>query len=207
MDLGRIRLRLAGLRAVNAIGEQPGDDLIAAVVGDEAAGGQGLRGFAVERLGGVEEVDEGDVILFGHRAHGFRVEGEGGILFLAGGQVGGGTEVLKSDRGNQHEAGRGFAVVGLAQGVFYKSIQLGLIVRHAPGSVERFVIAEAGDDGVRLQKGQPFIRHGVEPLSVMNLVFRTERFRTGKGPLRPPGGVRAEAWGIPLVAHVAEKKL
>ena len=59
-SLGGIGLGDAWLGAVNPVGEDSGELLIAVLGGDKAGGGEGDFGLGVEGRGGREEIDESE---------------------------------------------------------------------------------------------------------------------------------------------------
>ena len=82
-DIGRIGFGLRCLLAVNPVGEQAGELLIAGFVGDESTGGEGAVGLGEEFPGGGEEVDECQRVLLCHAFHGGGVELEVGVFLAA----------------------------------------------------------------------------------------------------------------------------
>ena len=156
-DFGRIGFGAERLWTINTIGEDRRELLVSVLSGNEAAGGERYFGLGVELLGGGEEVDERQRALLRHALHRGGVELEVGVFLGAIRNVAAFRQVFVSDGGNQHQSRCGDAVVGLAQGVDGEGVEFRLVVGHALGPVEGFVITEEGDEGVCLQMGEPLV--------------------------------------------------
>ena len=88
-----------------------------------------------------------------------------------------------------------------------KGIEFRLVVGHALRTIEGFVVAEEGDDGVGLQVGEPLIGGGEESIARMRGVLRAEFFRTREGPLRLAGGMGTKTRGVSGASHIADDEL
>ena len=204
---GFVGLGDAGRRAVKSVGEELGDFTVTEVGRGEAVDGVGGLALAVGGEGGVEEVDEGEAVLFGDAFHGGDVEFQVGVFLPAVGQVAGRGEVLEGDRGDEHQTRRSLAVVGLGQRMGDEGVDLGFVVRGAAGAVERLVVAEERDDGVGLEVEEPLVRRGKEALPVMLGVLGMELFGAREGPLARARRVRTESRGVAGTAHVAHDQV
>ena len=88
-----------------------------------------------------------------------------------------------------------------------EGVDFGLVVGDASRAVEGFVVAEEGDDGVRLEVVQPLVGGGEEAAAVVLGVFGMEFLAAGEGPLRGARRMRAERRGVARAAHVAHDQL
>ena len=207
VDEGGVGFGFAGLVPVEAGGEDFGDGLVAFVVRDKAARGERLGGFLIERLGGREEVNESEAVLFGDGLDGGGIKDEVGVFLLAVGQVALRGLIFVRHRRDEDEARGALAVVGFAEGVLHPGVEFGFEVANFGGSVEGFVVAKESDDGVSLQMGEPLVGRGEEAFAVVDLFVRVKLLRAGEGPLRDARRVGAESRGVAHVAHVAEEQL
>ncbi len=118
----------------------------------DSVDGQRLSCFVEEFLGCAEQVDEMDVVCFGHLRHCGGVELEVFVVLGAVGEVGGVLEIFVGNGGEENEAGFAFAVVG-GEMLFEVLVEGGFEVGEAAFAFERFIEAPISEDDVRVEIG------------------------------------------------------
>ena len=193
-------------RAVQAVGQQPGELLVTGLGGREAVQGERRTAGRIAAAGWLEEVDERQTVALRHAAHRGSVDGKARVLPPAVGQVSRRAQILEGNRGHEHEARGGPAIVGSAQGVPHEGVELGLKDGGALRAVEGLIEPEEGDHGVGLQVGQPLVGRGEESLAVVGGELGTELLRAGERPLRDARRMGPETRGVPRAAEVAHEQ-
>ncbi len=151
-----------------------------------------------------EQINEGESMPRRHLAHGLTVKREVLVFFFTVREIAFAGKVFKRQGRDQHESRSTAAIVGLIQSVQNECLQLGFVVVDPRRSIERFVVAEEGDNRVGFQVSEPLIRSGKKPFSVMLGVLGSEFFRARKSPLGLTRGMRPKARSIACSPEITD---